>query len=216
MGRIRVICLTLVLAAGQVALGDILAAANFDEPVTYSQYFTGIGYANPPNFTNEAAAQGFVAGVGGPLTTLSATVVRAQSGGVPLIISVHAAAGILPGALLGQLVVPETEVAGGGVSTFDLSSLGVDLVSGESYVITLRVDVPQQDHSRYAALRINDGHDFGIEPLYSPDGGVTWLDSTYAYEIGLRVSVLPDPATAALMVVAALIRRPRGGPGLRR
>ena len=211
MGRINVICLSLVLAAGQVALGDIVTAVNFEEPIAYSQYFTGIGYANPPTFTNEAAAQGFVASVGGPLTTLSATVVRSQSGGVPLIVSVHAAVGALPGTLLGQLIVPETQVASSGVSTFDFSNLGVDLVAGEPYVITLRVDVPIVQSTRYAAERINDGHDFGIEPLYSPDGGVTWLDSGYAYEIGLRVSVLPEPATAALLAIAALMRRRRGG-----
>ena len=211
--RPKCLCtIVLLLSAAPAAMADVVAASNITEPVSFSSYFTGIGYSNPPNWTNEAAGQRFVADVGGTVTTLAATVRPGQPDGVPLRVALHSAIGDLPGPQLGEvLVAPEDGPSGQDIITFDLSSAAIDLVAGFSYVAVFSVDTPIFQATRYSARRIISSVPFGIRPLTSPDAGASWITSSLDYEIGLTVSVVPEPSTLsifALLLAAAARRRP--------
>ncbi len=190
----------------QPALADLVTADNIGGAPQSSGFFIGIGFAGSSGFTNEAAAQEFTALVDGTVTTLLATVDRWQADDVPLEVAIHAKSGGTVGALLGQVDFPSAEVPQGlGAHPYDLSSAAIDLTAGESYFAVFTVDTPISGSTRYRALRAaNPAMWFGIEPMFSRDGGGTWEQTQSDPEIGLTVYVVPEPSTM-LMVGACLV-----------
>lgn len=191
--------LGLAALASSATRADEIAAVNMDGGwVGINGWATYVGdiYA-PLNYTNEAAAQEFVVSKGGTLTTITASVDN-FIGGDPLIVSVFTAVNRRPGALLGRVSVPDSQINGFNVNgnplnTFDLSSLGIPLVAGQNYIVTFTVAIPGAVRYR-AILNAPNVNSFGIPSLRSPNGGLTWTVNSVTPEIGLVVSVIvPSP-----------------------
>src|SRR5205823_3364117 len=133
----------------------------------------------------------------GRITSLITTVDQFQPGGVSLDVSIFAASGSLPGALLGSVLFTPGQVSSNGFlnpSTFDLSATNMNLVAGQSYIVTYTVDTPINGSVRYRALLLNSNPNFfGIQPLFSKDGGATWAPEGIPNEIGLTLLGTPVP-----------------------
>lgn len=195
-----------VLFGSRVATADQITAMNMDPGFVSTGWATSVGYTNNADYTNEAAGQLFTATVSGKLTTLYATVDRFV-GGQPLKVSIFTAdvtTGVgLPGTLLGAIAIPETQVTGFPPSgTWDLSSLNIDLVAGQSYVVTFTVSTPVYQSTIYRALLTQpNANSFGVRSLYSKDG-TTWQQEPPAVnaEIGLIVSVASAPPPQQVVI----------------
>jgi hypothetical protein len=213
----RVLTLTVSLwLFTNVAVADVVSADNIGGAPQNSGYFTGIGYAGLYGFTNEAAAQEFTAQVGGQITTLLATVGQAEAEGVPLHVAIHGKSGGSVGPILGQVTFASSEVPSGlDAHAFDLSPAAIDLSAGGSYFAVFTVDTPITGSVRYSAYRAaNPAMLFGIRPLTSRDGGISWEESTIDPEIGLTVYVVPEPSALLLLsagsgLVSRRLRRRR-------
>lgn len=211
--RSRVLCclLGLMALAPSAVRADEIAAVNMDGGwVGINGWAWYVGYSNASlGYTNEAAAQEFVVSESGTLTTISATVDR-FSGGSPLLISVYTAVNRRPGVLLGYVAVPESQVNGFNVNgtplnTFDLSSAGIPLVSGQNYIVTFTVAVPGAVRYR-AFLNAPNINSFGIPSMYSKDRGATWTTSpAVTPEIGLVIRVASPPPPPPLEVAIDVI-----------
>ena len=198
----------LALAAPTLAV-ELLAGDNMDGGYVGSGIFHGVGYTNNATVSNEATGQRFRVGVSGQLTRLEATVERFR-GGEPLVVSIHqdrpTVSGFVPGARLGSLTVPEVQVGDdvvSGLSRFDLSPLGLDLLAGGSYIVTFKTSTALFQDVRYRALSTElNANSFGYPSLFSRDG-VNWEQSTVA-EIGLRmyVDAVPEPPSLGLIAIA--------------
>lgn len=191
----------LALACGSGVFADTIAADNLGGRVVSSGYFIGVGYT-AEGWANEAAAQEFVAGVSGRVSTLLATVDRWQAGDVPLKIAIHGKAAGTVGARLGQVAIPSSAVPQGlAAHSFDLSSAAIDLTAGHSYYAVFTADTPVYQSLRYRALRAaNPSMLFGLPPMYSTDMGGSWNYSPSSAEIGLTVNVVPEPGTLLLVL----------------
>jgi hypothetical protein len=196
---ILVIASFLAAGAGRAA-ADVIIASNLPPNYQLSSYNVGAGYAGG-TFTNEASAQEFTARASGTLTTLTSTIDAFDPRGLPLNVSIFTAAGGLPGALLGSVLIPPAQVspdAFASLSSFDLTPAHVSVTAGQSYVMTLTVSTPVAGSVRYRGLLLNANPGFfGFQPLSSRDGGATWGPEGIPNEVGLTffaAPALPPPA----------------------
>lgn len=219
-GQTIVALLVAALFAGRAdsVRADFVVANNFEDGYRSSRLHVGVGYTDNGAFSNEAAAQRFVAERDGVLTTIAATIDRFDAGDVPLIVGVHTAAGTVPGMLLGSITAAPSAVsppieAGQFGSTFDFSGLEIDVSAGQSYFVTFAANPPLFGSSRYRALLLaNHSNSFGIPPLVSRNGGASWEAVGVTNEVGLLVHAtnVPEPvAVIGLVVVVCRARRRR-------
>lgn len=199
----------LLVGSATSARGDFVVASNLPAGYQFSSFDIGIGYSGT-GFVNEAAAQEFTAGAGGQLTTLTATVGQVDPGSEPLIVSIYSAAGAVPGTLLGSATFSPSQVSPNvynSLSSFDLSSKKIALIAGASYFAAFTVATPIGGDDRYEAILLNPNpSSFGIQPVYSRDGGTTWLPEGIPNEIGLtvRAQTVPEPGSLALVAIGGL------------
>jgi len=196
-----------------------LISTSLGDSYQSSGLFIGVGFAGDPDFTNQMAGQRFRTASGGFLTTIEASVERFE-GGQDLNVALHESIAGLPGDLLGMITAPENLISTNSfasLSTFDFSSLNISLAADTEYVVTFGVDTPGNAYIGYAAQRAGiNSNSFGYGSLFSRDGGGTWEVSSLAPEIGLRVSAIPEPSPAVMilsLVAGAVLWRscPRGG-----
>ncbi len=193
-------------ASASVASGQTVAANNIPPgPVTFASVTMAAGLMAPLSQTpNAACAQKFTATAGGALQSMTVTVDRIL-GGEDLIVGIRDGFGPDPGALLGEITVPETSFdpffpIGDGIATFDFTGSGINLVAGRSYFVTFRtLTAPTISGARYT-LHMQDPSlsSFGIVPHMSRDGGATWFEvpdfiPAFTREIGMTVNVGPIP-----------------------
>lgn len=199
--------LTGALRASEIVSGTTVADSGFSS----SGFHVGIGYASSDGrFTNEAAAQKFIANESGQVTTVTASVDPIR-GGEPLLVSIYTSSNGVPGLNLGTVAVPEEGMTNFSTSdwemnTFDLSSLNIQLLAGNSYFMVFRTATAITSSSRYRAVRVAvNENSVGSSAMYSENGGVTWKSSSSAPEIGLIVRVgveVPTPVEANIALLA--------------
>jgi hypothetical protein len=76
------------------------------------------------------------------------------------------------------------------------------------------VNTPINESDRYRALLLNSNPSFfGIQPLFSKDGGSTWAPEGIPNEIGLTLlgTPVPEPAVPMLFAVGATLFAARIG-----
>jgi hypothetical protein len=209
--------LAVTILASPLMADDVLTTTNMDGGYVSSGFFVGVAYTDRSRFSNESAGQTFFPQVSGRLTTLFATV-DLWVGGEPLQVGIYTAdESGLPDVHLGTAIVPETDIVDFGepgwpLTMFDLSSLEIDLVGGEAYVVTFRANNPVFENIRYRALRTAvNANSYGVSALYSPDFGATWFNSAFDPELGLAVYIaapIPEPQEVAIDVDPDSSRNP--------
>jgi hypothetical protein len=176
------------------------------------------GYHSTDNrFINSSTLQRFDAPIGGPVSQVTARAWKfPDPHPEPLKVSILATNGGLPGPLLGTIIVPEAALPRGNGEievVFDFAPAHAQLEAGKSYYVAFWTDTPG-DLIRFSVKHVwAPGRLLGYEPLAGYDrfqggylgGGPSSADS--GAEIGLRVSVVPEPATLAAGGLALLRRR---------
>jgi hypothetical protein len=200
---------------GAAARADVIVADNFTPAYESSGFRTDVGYASPtgqtPVFTNKAPSQPFIPSAGGTLSSLSAFIQRwdPAASTPPLKVSVRTDDAGRPGAILGEQsfassLFTTSYAPPNGPITLDLSSLGVNLQAGTPYHLVFRTDTPNATFANYSlhVIRPHAGS-FGLPYRDSLDAGASWTlpPSGLALEIPVRVSVVPEPAGAAVVLV---------------
>ncbi|MBD3672113.1 MAG: hypothetical protein HUJ26_01190 [Planctomycetaceae bacterium] len=184
---------------------DGVTAVNFG-PVWESNFGQAIYIGDiyePLSIDNEGAAQEFPASQSGVLTTLEASVTK-SSGGAPLVVTIYESNNGLPGASLGSVSIPESEISTWNdlpdppIQPFDLSSANISVEAGRNYIVAFTT--PLAGAVRYSArLTSPNDYSFGYGPLRTDDGGATWRTSNSSAEIGVRLlveaSAPPPPVT---------------------
>jgi hypothetical protein len=206
--------LAYLLFQDAVPSGQFVSASNIAPgPLVFAPAEMEAGSAGAGAPVNNASAQRFIAVTSGLLTFVEATVDRV-SGGEPLKVAIRDGSGPVPGAILAEIIVPESSFGepwpvGTGLQTFDFSGTGRSLVAGQSYFLTLSTDtaLPPPD-VRYRLFMQNPS--FGFPPHSSIDGGATWAEvptnlPAHDYEVGLTVFVSGAPAVPTLPGWGALV-----------
>lgn len=201
--RLTLLAIVSVVALFQpiVLRADVVTATNIpDSGFAHNRnaWAIYIGYYYSGYYSNCAAAQEFVPEISGKLTTLVAGIDRLQ-GSQFLKVSIFTAAANRPVAHLGTIEVHPYDVcidtdSHWPLTTMDFSSSNVELVAGQHYMAVFWVANGGPVDFRAILVETSD-NSFGLPPLVSPDGGVTWQDhvpGTYQPEIGLIVSVGPS------------------------
>jgi hypothetical protein len=199
-----------VASTGNRARADYVIASNMPEDYVFTNNFIGIGYSYPAiGVSNEAVAQEFKAAVSGPLSSLTASVYKFNPGTIPLNISVYNTNGTTTGALLGSKLFSPDPIPVYGPSdppTYDLSSLGINLVANHTYIVAFTADQPLFQSTRYGGiLLLQNSSFFGYPPLRSLNYGQSWSNTSTSDELGLTVRAVPEPCTVALLAAGSPI-----------
>lgn len=202
----------IALLFAQVSVAqETLTATNMDPDwESINAWAIYVGHTNLDyDIENGGAAQEFIASVSGTLSTIEASVDKSQ-GGAPLVITIYESNNGLPGASLGAVSIPDSEIGVWGdlpnppVQPFDISSANINVDSGQKYIVAFTS--PLAGAIRYRAiLTANNANSFGYRALRSNDGGLTWEPSSVSPEIGMRVYVggsVPPPPPPADIVTA--------------
>lgn len=183
---------------------DTLTAVNFG-----SDWVSNGGQAiyigdiyEPLGIENSGAAQEFPASLSGMLTTLEVSLDK-FAGGAPLVITFYESNNGFPGAALGSVSIPESEIGTWNdlpdppVQPIDVSAGNVYVEAGQNYIVAFTT--PLAGNVRYRAmLTAPNANSFGYGPLRTDDGGATWRNSNATAEIGIRLHVddsVPPPPT---------------------
>lgn len=195
-----------------VAGADTIVADNLIySPFQYSHYRTDIGYEDMDRgFANTGTAQPFVSQASGPLKSI-ASLISVRNGGEPLQVAIHEKTTSGVGAKLGTVDFPQSLFPSDYMkyppTVLDMTGSGVTLVAGESYFIVLTTRTSVHDSRRYSVHIMPPTPKSLGTTYWHTRNGVTFYASSLGkgYELPITVTVVPEPATPLLLIVAGTL-----------
>lgn len=197
------------VAASQVIAGQV-AFQNFEDGSGPYYVLSDIGCSTYYG-GNIAQAQEFTAGVSGAVESVSAFLSQGRFDSYPLTVDIRSVTNDdLPGASLGIATRAASGANPSSLTTIEFLDSIVELTAGTNYYAVFTV--PNRPYNQrlfaddYAIWTVaNDSRSSGFLPVTSGDGGMTFSSYHYNFslEFGLVVTVVPEPATASLLLTAA-------------
>jgi hypothetical protein len=210
MKLIRLLLVACALVTPRLSYAGQIAFKNFiDESDEYNSVFEIGLQAVSPKLDNVAAGQVFHSQVSGMVESVSAFLEVEAIPRVPLLVEIHSLENGAPGELLGvvstTLAATPTDLFK--LQTIDFTSAGVQVTAGIDYFAEFRTDQPYPNMGWYDVLTVvANANSTGHATLYTTTGGVPPWQSLLPYwpqELGLAVTVVPEPATASELLIAA-------------
>ena len=183
-----------------------VASQNFVDNNDLFYVVHGIGAGTSPG--NIAPAQRFTASTGGFVDSISAFLAIEAANPLPLKIDIRTVKNDVPGAVLGSVIsAAPLSVFQPTLARIDFTSANVRLTAGEDYFAVFSVahtSPPNTDGYYYVWTMDPNLRSSGFSPIYSYDGGTGayWYHSypPYDQEIGLIVTVVPEPQSASQLI----------------
>lgn len=214
--RVALFCSVACFMA-QATHGETLVASNYTPTFVPSGFRSDIGYTATTNggFTNTRLSQRFVAEHRGEVTAIEFAV-RNNSASTPLLVSLRADFAGLPGASLGEVSVPSSQVPGSYISAtpgdsfvrtrVDLTPLAATVEAGVLYHVILRTATAKQSGpGQYSTHQMRPHADsFNLEYLHNRGGTASWTDSAFGLEFPIAVfAIIPEPGAVWLVLMMA-------------
>ncbi len=159
--------------------------------------------------SNYAIAQRFIPNATGLLDSISAFI-STESSDAPLLI-VDIRSDLYGSSLATATTTSDQFFPDRSLKKIDFTGSNVELVANQVYFAVFRVahSTGAPGDGYYDLWSVPDGPYSGMSaPLFSQDGGqVSWYDVPLSHqeEVGLVVTVVPEPATASLFFIAAAL-----------